>query len=118
LVRGLTSVTSWTVLATLSLATAAAWVSVAAIGARYSGEIAVGWNQGGRQLVRVLRQDVVERLFPILGGAWTASGEWLGSVGLDMQTAAIGYGGVILVCASPCGGCGGPTDRGPVDAAS
>ena len=120
-VHGLTSgVTGWTVLATFSLATAAAWASVAAIGARYSAEIAVGWNQGGRQLVRVLRQDVVERLFPILGAARAAVEEWLAGVGLDMQTAALGYGAVILVCAvilrwltaEP------HKTRGPVDAAS
>jgi hypothetical protein len=119
--RGLTSgVTGWTVLATLSLATAAAWVSVAAIGSRYAAEIAVGWNQGGRQLVRVFRQDVVERLFPLLGGAWSAIGQWLGSVGLDMQTAAIGYGGVMLVCAVALRWLTAEPHktRGPVDAAS
>ena len=119
--RGLTSgVTGWTVLATFSLATAAAWASVAALGARYSSEIGVAWNQGGRQLVRVLRQDVLERLFPILGAVRSGIGEWLASVGLDVQTAAIGYGAVILICAVALRWLTAEPHktRGPVDAAS
>jgi len=121
-VRGLTSgVTGWTVLATFSLATAAAWASVAVVGARYTTEIGAVWSQGGRQLVRVLRQDVLERLFPVLASVGTGIGEWLRSVvGLDMQTAAIGYGAVILVCAVALRWLTAEPHktRGPVDAAS
>jgi hypothetical protein len=121
--HGLTSgVTGWTVLATFSLATAAAWTSVVVLSARYWGEIGAVWNQGARQVARVFRQDVLEwlELYPVLGSVRSAIGEWLGSVGLNMQTAAIGYGVVILVCvvalwrltAEP------HKTRGPVDAAS
>jgi hypothetical protein len=119
--QGLTSgVTGWTVLATFSLATAAAWTSVAVVGARYGAEIGAVWNQGGRQAMRVLRQDVLERVFPVLGTLRSAVGEWLGSVGLDVQTAAVGYGVVILVCAVALWRLTAEPHktRGPVDAAS
>jgi hypothetical protein len=120
-VRGLTSgVTGWTVLATFSLATAAAWTSVAIAGARYSAEIGAAWSQGGRQMARLLRQGVLEQLFPILASVRAGVGEWLGSVGLDVQTAAIGYGAIILVCAVGLRWLTAEPHktRGPVDAAS
>lgn len=119
--RGLTSgVTGWTVLATFSLATAAAWTSVAVVGARYSTEIGAAWSQGGRQVARLFRQDVLERLFPVLASVRAGVGEWLGSMGLDMQTAALGYGAVILVCAAALRWLTAEPHktRGPVDAAS
>lgn len=98
--RSLTSgVTGWTVLATFSLATAAAWTSVAVVGARYSGEIAAVWNQGGRGLFRVVRRDIVKDILPLWDIARAEVGQWLGTVGLDLQTATIGYGAVILVSA-------------------
>jgi hypothetical protein len=121
--RGLTSgVTGWTVLGTFSLATAAAWTSVAVIGAQYSGEIGAVWNQGQRQLARVFRQDVLEWLEvrPVLDAARSVFEGWLGTVGLDMQTAAVGYGAVVLVCAVAVWRLTAEPrkTRGPVDAAS
>jgi len=98
--QALTSgVTGWTVLVTFSLATAAAWGSAAIMGARYSGEIALAWNQGGREAVRLLRRSVVEALIPVWGAVQSGLGSRLATIGLDLQTAAVGYGAVILVCA-------------------
>lgn len=98
--RALTSgVPGWTLLATFSVATAAAWTSAAVVGARYSGELAAVWDEGGRDLFRLLRQDVAHDLLPLWGVAQAEVARWLGSVGLDMQTAAIGYGGVVLLSA-------------------
>jgi hypothetical protein len=118
--RQTSGVTGWTVLATFSLATAAAWTSVAVIGGRYAAEVGVVWNQGGRQVLRVLRQDVLERLFPVLGTIRSGIAGWLGGFGLDMKAAAVGYGVVILVCAVALWRLTAEPHktRGPVDAAS
>jgi len=120
-VRSLTSgVTGWTVLATFSLATAAAWTSAAVVGARYSAEIGAFWSQGARQVARLLRRDLAQDVFPVLGSIRSAVAGWLGGFGLDIQTAAIGYGVVILVCAVALWRLTAEPHktRGPVDAAS
>lgn len=119
--RALTSgVTGWTVLATFSLATAAAWTSAAVAGARYSGEIAAAWRQGGREIFRVVRGDIANDLLPLWGLARAEIGQWLGSVGLDLQTVVIGYGAVVLVSAVGLRWLTAEPHktRGPVDAAS
>lgn len=121
--RGLTSgVTGWTVLATFSLATAAAWTSVAVVSARYWTEISAVWGGGVRQVGRIFRGDVLAWLDvrPVLERAQAVLAGWLGRAGLDMQTAAVGYGLVIIVCAVALWRLTAEPHktRGPVDAAS
>jgi len=119
--RGMTSgVTGWTVLATFSLATAAAWTSAAVVGARYSTEIGAAWSQGSRQLARFLRDDILAPLWPALGSLRVAIDGWLANFGLNMQTAAVGYGAVIIISAVAVWRLTAEPHktRGPVDAAS
>ncbi|MDH4350856.1 MAG: hypothetical protein OEY20_06860 [Gemmatimonadota bacterium] len=119
--RSLTSgVTGWVVLATFSLATAAAWTAAAVIGAQYSGEVAEVWRQGGREIFRVVRGDIANDLLPLWGVARAEVAQWLGSLGLDPQTAVVGYGAVMLVSAVGLRWLTAEPrkTRGPVDVAS
>jgi len=99
-VRAMTSgVAGWTLLATFSIATAASWTAGAVLGVRYWTDISAVWNQGWRQVLGVLRGELPLGVPPVLAGARQAVEQWLAGLGLDMQTAAVGYGAVVLVCA-------------------
>jgi hypothetical protein len=98
--RALTSgVSGWTLLATFSVATAASWATGAALGVRYWGEISAVWDQSWGQVLGVVRGEVPLGLPPVLADARLAIDQWLAGMGLNMQTAAIGYGAVVLICA-------------------
>jgi hypothetical protein len=98
--RGLVSgVTGWSLLATASLVTAAAWGSMIAAGVRYRGAVTGGASFSLRELMGAAWQGAREY---VLLPAWqTVNGWWdgLAASGLPVQGIAIGYGIVVLVSA-------------------
>jgi len=99
-VRGLTTgVTGWTVLATFSIATAAAWTTAAAFGVRFWGEITSAARITFREALGLAGEVVSEALVPAWNIARAEVSAWLASLGFDPATVVIGYGIVILVSA-------------------
>lgn len=98
--RALTSgVSGWGLLATFSLATAAAWGTAAVVGLQawdaVSGLSGIGLSEIGSVARRVIAEGVVP-------GWQVASAEiaaWLRSLRIDPRAFVVGYGVVILVCA-------------------
>jgi hypothetical protein len=99
-VRGVTSgVTGWTVLATFSIATAAAWTTAAAFGVQFWGEITGAARVTLREVLGLTGEVVNEAVVPAWNIARAEVSAWLASLGFDPATVVIGYGIVILVCA-------------------
>jgi hypothetical protein len=99
-VRGLTSgVTGWTLLATFSIATAAAWTTAAAFGVRFWAEISGAVGPGWRNALGLAREVVREGVVPGWALVRTEVSAWLASLGLNPTMVVVGYGIVILICA-------------------
>ena len=100
--NGIQSVTSgitgWTMLATFSLATAAAWATGAVYTARYWDPISVGAGVVARNVIAGVREGLSEVVFPAIQTGWAAVTIWLAGLGLSPETVLIGYGVVVLVC--------------------
>jgi hypothetical protein len=92
-------VTGWTVLATFSLATAAAWGTAIAAGVQYGDVVTSGisvssgdvWQATQRAAADVLVRPAVESL--------AAAELWAAGAGVPLGTLAAGYGILALVCA-------------------
>jgi hypothetical protein len=92
-------VTGWTILATFSLATAAAWGTAIVAGVRY-GDVAIGGTSvasaGAWQAIQRAAADAVVRPAVEL----LASAEaWAAGIGLPLRTLAVAYGLLALVSA-------------------
>lgn len=92
-------VSGWTVLATFSLASAAAWGTGVALGVRFWGEVSAATGLALRQAGDLARQVVAEGLVPGWQLTKAEVSAWLASLGVDPGAVAVGYGIVILVCA-------------------
>jgi hypothetical protein len=98
-VRSLTSgVTGWALLATFSVATAAAWVTGAAAAVRYWNPISVGAGIVARSAVAGFREALSEYVFPAIRMGWGEVTMWLAGLGLEPGSVLIGYGVVVLIC--------------------
>jgi hypothetical protein len=99
-VRSLTSgVTGWTLLATFSVATAAAWTTAAVFGVRFWGEITGAAGITLREALGLARELANEALIPGWELARAEVSAWLASLGFDPATVVIGYGIMIVICA-------------------
>jgi hypothetical protein len=99
-VRGLTTgVTGWALLATFSVATAAAWTTAAVFGVRFWGEITGAARITWREALGLAREVANEALVPAWNLARAEVSAWLASLGFDPATVVVGYGIVILVSA-------------------
>lgn len=97
--EGLTSgVTGWTVLATFSLATAAAWGTGATLTARYWGLISGATGVEIRNVLAAVRAFVTDVTFPAVRTGWARVMTWTAGLGIDPQAALLGYAVVVLVC--------------------
>ena len=98
--RDLTSgVTGWTLLATFSVATAAAWTTAAVLGVRFWGEISGAAGMGWRQALGLARDVFREGIVPGWALVRAEVSAWLASLGLNPTTVVVGYGIIALVCA-------------------
>jgi hypothetical protein len=98
--RGLTSgVSGWTILATFSLASAAAWGVGAAVGLQAWGEVAGVTDVVSREVGRGLRIALAEGVVPAWRLASAEVSAWLQSFGFDPRAVVIGYGVVVLASA-------------------
>jgi hypothetical protein len=97
---GLTSgVSGWTILATFSLATAAAWTTAVAVGARFWGEISGVASGVLSEALGLAREVFNEGIAPGWELTKAEVSAWLASLGLNPTMVVVGYGIVILVCA-------------------
>lgn len=98
--HGLTSgVTGWTLLATFSIATAAAWTTAAVLGVRFWGEISAGAGIVWRDTLGLAREVFREGIVPGWAIAKAEVSAWLASLGLNPTMVVVGYGIVALVSA-------------------
>jgi sensor domain CHASE-containing protein len=98
--RGLVSgVTGWTLLATASLVTAAAWGSMIAAGIRYRGVVTGGVSFSLREVIDAARQGLTDYVLLPVWRALGAARDWLAASGLPVRGIAIGYAIVVLVSA-------------------
>lgn len=98
--RGLvTGVTGWTLLATASLATAAAWGSMLVAGLRYDAvvreSVSISWSEASATL-----REAVTNLLLVPTGDWLVAGERrLAATGIPLSGLLIAYGITIVVSA-------------------
>jgi len=91
-------VTGWTVLATFSLATAAAWGTAIAAGVRYGDVVVGGVSVSSDEFRQVAQRAAVELVVRPVVEALAAAEQWSAGVGLPIRTLAVGYGILALVC--------------------
>jgi hypothetical protein len=99
--RGMVSgVTGWSLLATFSLATAAAWGSMMAAAIRYRGAVDdVGASLSLREGIVALRQWLNEQVLLPAARDLAAKWEWLTASGIPVRGLMIVYAIVVLVSA-------------------
>lgn len=97
--RGLVSgVTGWTILATFSAATVAAWGSALAAGLRYQ-EVVVGGTSISLDQVRAAMEPALSVLLSRVAAEWAAVQQTIAGAGLSARALLAGYGILALVCA-------------------
>jgi hypothetical protein len=92
-------VTGWTILATFSLATAAAWGSMIAAGVRYRGAVSTGTSLSLREGIDVGRQWLTDNVLLPAGRDLAAKREWLAASGLPVRGIVIVFAIVVMVSA-------------------
>jgi hypothetical protein len=98
--RGLVSgVTGWTILATFSVVTAAAWGSMIAAGMRYRGVVSSGTGWSLREVLDASRQWLADYVLVPAGRELAAAREWLAASGIPVRGLTIAYAVVVLVSA-------------------
>jgi len=97
--RQTSGVSGWAVLATFSLATAAAWTTAAAAGVRYWGEISGAASLVWREALSLAGEVFREGIVPGWELTRAEVSAWLASLGLDPTMVIVGYGIIALVCA-------------------
>jgi hypothetical protein len=95
----MSGVSGWTILATFSLATAAAWTTAAAAGVRYWGEISGAASLVWREALSLAGEVFREGIVPGWELTKAEVSAWLASLGLDPTMTVVGYGIIALVCA-------------------
>jgi hypothetical protein len=91
-------VTGWTVLATFSLATAAAWGAAIAAGVRYGNVVVGGVSVSSDEFRQFAQRALVELAVRPAVEVLAAAEQWSAGVGLPIRTLAVGYGILALVC--------------------
>ncbi len=98
--RGLvTGVTGWTLLATASLATAAAWGSMVAVGMRYDTVVREGVSISWTEASAMVRGAATDALLVPAGEVLVAGERWLAATGLPFRGLMIAYAITIVVSA-------------------
>lgn len=98
--RGLVSgVTGWTILATFSVVTAAAWGSMIAAGIRYRGVVSGGAGWSLRAVLDAGQRWVTDYVLLPAARDLAAAREWLAASGVPVRGLAIVYAIVVLVSA-------------------
>ncbi len=98
--RGLVSgVTGWTILATFSVVTAAAWGSVIAAGIRYRGVVSRGTGWSLREVLDAGQRWLTDAVLLPAGQDLAAAREWLAASGLPVRGLVIAYAIVVMVSA-------------------
>jgi hypothetical protein len=100
-IRGFTTgVTGWLVLATLSVATVAAWGTGIGLALRYREAVGAGTSVALREATTAVRKTLAVELLPAIGDARAGLVSRLAGLGLDLQTVIIAYAALVLMCAA------------------
>jgi hypothetical protein len=91
-------VTGWTVFATFSLATAAAWGTAVVAGVRYGDEVTGRYSLSSGEALEVARRTAVETVVRPAVDVLAGVERWAAAVGLPVRALALGY--VILALVS------------------
>ncbi|MDH3495817.1 MAG: hypothetical protein OER21_03580 [Gemmatimonadota bacterium] len=98
--RGLvTGVTGWTLLAVASLATAATWGSMLAVGMRYDTVVREGVSISWAEASAMVRAAATDTFVVPAGEVLVAGERWLAATGLPVRGLLIAYGITIMVSA-------------------
>jgi hypothetical protein len=91
-------VTGWTVFATFSLATAAAWGTAIAAGVRYGDVVVGGVSVSSDEVRQVAARAAADLVVRPAVEALAAVEQWSAGVGLPLRMLAAGYGILALIC--------------------
>jgi hypothetical protein len=91
-------VTGWTVFATFSLATAAAWGTAVVAGVRYGDEVTGRYSLSSGEALEVARRTAVETVVRPAVDVLAGVERWAAAAGLPVRALALGY--VILALVS------------------
>ena len=91
--------TGWTILATLSLATAAAWGSMIAAGIRYRGVVSGGTSWSLREVLDAGQRWLTDYVLLPAGRDLAGAREWLAASGLPVRGIVIVFAIVVMVSA-------------------